>query len=186
MCELAPKRWKYWVPTGVLVHLSTRFQMFQGNASLFVALCVFAYTRLQQHIATQSTLFSSEDANISLMSQLFKYCCTLSLPSHLPEPDSCLPSSVFCGPSFLSTCNISAGPASYLYDWLTLKDTQKAPVTLHSIPHLSLSLSGSFLIFNLNAEPKLECWAKIIFLSQTGMQPAAWQRDPNWHPSIFK
>ncbi len=182
MCELAPKRWKYWVPTGVLVHLSTRFQIFQGNASLSVVLCVSAYTGLQQHIATQSTLFSSEDANIFLMSQLFKYCCTLSLPSHLPEPDSCLPSSVFCGPSFLSTCNISAGPASYLYGWLTLKDTQKAPVTLHSIPHLSLSLSLWAALL----------WSSTSMLTQNYFpEPnrhaaAAWQRDPNWHPSIFK
>jgi hypothetical protein len=54
----------------------------------------------------------------------------------------CLPSSVFCGPSFLSTCNVSAAPASQPYGWLTLKGTQKAPVTLHSIPPpLSLSLS---------------------------------------------
>jgi hypothetical protein len=66
----------------------------------------------------------------------------------------CLPSSFFCRPSFLSTCNVSAAPASYPYGWLTLKGTQKAPVTLHSIPQplspsLSLSLSGSSLIFNL-------------------------------------
>jgi hypothetical protein len=30
MCKLAPKRWKYQVPTRVLVHPSTRIQIFQG------------------------------------------------------------------------------------------------------------------------------------------------------------
>jgi len=30
MCELAPKRWKYQIPTRLLVHPSTRIQIFQG------------------------------------------------------------------------------------------------------------------------------------------------------------
>jgi hypothetical protein len=61
----------------------------------------------------------------------------------------CLPSSVFCGPFFLSTCNVSAAPASYPYGWLTVKGTQKAPVTLHSVPPpLSLSLSLSQRLFS--------------------------------------